>query len=72
MSTARIESESIARYGVSVAELAPNAALWLAEHLSVGAPAGTGWRTWRRIAAIRERAGRGTTFPDYGSLCFSA
>lgn len=68
MNDSEINAISKDRYGVDVIDLDPTAALWLAEYIMEA----TGESAYRRIRTMRDRAGKSTAFPVYGSDLFSA
>ena len=60
---AKLNAYCLATYGASLLAVDPTAALWVAEHFG-------GWATWRTVAAKRNKAGKGTAFPVFGSACW--
>ena len=52
----------LSRYGESLLDVDSTTALWVAEYFG-------GWENWRKIAAYRNRMGRGTASPAFGSVC---
>ena len=68
MTIAQINKVSVERYGYQVNGLSPIAALWLAEHILET----TGKNVYKTISRFRDKHGRGTSFPSYGTELFNA
>ena len=66
MTIAKINEVSAARYGYQINGLCPTSALWLAEHILET----TGKNVYKTISAFRNKYGRGTSFPEYGTELF--
>lgn len=66
MTTATINNKCCEIYGCGIACLSSTAALWLAETLTRE----TGVNMWKKVAAIRNRHGLGTAYPELGTICF--
>lgn len=52
-----------ATYGAGLLEVDPTCALWVAEKIGT-------WAAWVAISSARNRVGKGTVFPEFGSACF--
>ncbi len=68
MSIAKINQVSVAAFGQDTVALDPTAALWLAERIL----ADTGKNVYSRISSHRNKAGKGTSFPAFGTALFAA
>jgi hypothetical protein len=66
MSIAKINEASLARYGVEISEVNPTTALWVADHILKT----SGKNVWKRISNLRNKIGRGTDFPAFGTPLF--
>jgi hypothetical protein len=67
MPAAKINQVSVAAFGCDAVSLDPTAALWLAERIMRE----TGKNAYRRISNLRNKAGKGTDFPAYGTALFA-
>ena len=70
MTTIAINALSIKTYGAPMLSIDPTAALWLAEKVAESGV--DGWSAWTRISRARNKIGKGTMFPTYGSVCLPA
>ena len=52
-------------YGADLLSVDPTCALWVAEAFG-------GWEAWVRVSRARNKVGKGTMFPAYGSACLPA
>lgn len=68
MSVSSINEIAIRTYGVSLLSLDPIAALWLAESILEK----HGKNVFKTISNHRNKYGKGTTFPAYGTELFKA
>lgn len=66
MNAKTINEISIRRYGYNVLAIDQVAALWLADHILTE----TGKNVYKRISNMRNKAGKGTAFPSYGTPLF--
>lgn len=66
MNAAKINETSTKLYGYDAITIDPTAALWLAEAIREE----TGKNVYKCISNMRNKAGRGTMFPEYGSELF--
>jgi hypothetical protein len=60
---ATMDKHCVARYGYGLLQVETTVAMWVAENFG-------GYDNWKTIARRREKAGRGMTFPTFGSVCF--
>lgn len=63
MTISQINAYCVKTYGHKVTEVESTAAMWVAEHFG-------GWASWKKISSARNRVGRGTPFPEFGSPCW--
>ena len=66
MKATEINKISKERYGYSTIEIGPTSALWLAEYILNK----TGKNVYRLISNMRNKLGKGTVFPEYGTELF--
>jgi hypothetical protein len=66
MTINQINQVSAERYGFQVNGLCPTSALWLAEHILET----TGKNVYKTISSFRNKYGRGTSFPAFGTELF--
>jgi hypothetical protein len=66
MNAITINQISATRYGYDALTIDQTAALWLAEHIFKE----TGKNVYKRISNMRNKAGKGTAFPEYGTELF--
>jgi hypothetical protein len=68
MTAAQINELSTKRYGYDASEIGGNAALWLAQFILDT----TGKNVMKKIMQIRNKAGKGTPFPEFGTELFNS
>jgi len=67
MTIDKINAVSSDKYGCGLLALSPIAALWLAEEIL----ATTNHNVYRKISNQRNRYGKGTSFPEFGTELFN-
>ena len=67
MTATQINTLSTSRYGHDAATISPVAALWLAQHILDT----TGKNVMKKITRIRDKAGKYTPHPEYGTELFN-
>jgi hypothetical protein len=68
-SMTEINKTSIARFGHDALTVDPMTALWLATHVATASGC-NGRQVHRRISNARNKIGKGTAQPEYGTICF--
>jgi hypothetical protein len=66
MNSSTINKISTSRYGYDALTIDSTAALWLADHILQE----TGKNVYKRISNMRNKLGKGTMFPEYGTELF--